>query len=137
MEHLTVGYGRIMSESVFERDDYEHTDDGIGSPEDELPESPSDPMLEQGYSPPERPRGLDAFGTTLSEERAGESLDQRLAQEEPDPAMEVDRDEGSADPGSAADDALAERAAQARARRDGVEPAARSSAWDRPEPAGS
>ena len=94
-----------MSESVFERDDYEHTDDGIGSPEDELPESPSDPMLEQGYSPPERPRGLDAFGTTLSEERAGESLDQRLAQEEPDPAMEVDRDEGSADPGSAADDA--------------------------------
>ena len=93
-----AGKGPDVSESVFERDDYEHTDDGIGSPEDELPDSPSDQMLEQGYSPPERSRGLDAFGTTLTEERAGESLDRRLAQEEPDPAGDVDPDQGVADP---------------------------------------
>ncbi len=87
-----------MSESVFERDEYETPDDGISSPEDELSEGPMDAVLEQGYSPPEKPRGLNAFGTTLSEERQGETLDQRLAQEEPDPNLAVDLAEGSPDP---------------------------------------
>ena len=53
-----------------------------------------DDAMDRGYSPPERPRELDAFGTTVAEQRAGETLDQRLAQEEPDPAMEVDLVEG-------------------------------------------
>ncbi len=83
-----------MSESIFERDNYEQNDDGIINPEDQLTEDSMDTVLEQGYSPPERPRGLDAFGTTLAEERAGETLDQRLAQEEPDPAMSVDLVDG-------------------------------------------
>jgi hypothetical protein len=83
-----------MSESIFERDDYEQNDDGITSPEDELGDGPLDSMLEQGYSPPERPLALDEFGTTLAEERQGESLEQRLAQEEPDPNMDVDLVEG-------------------------------------------
>jgi hypothetical protein len=47
-----------------------------------------DPM-DEGYSPPEKPRGVDAFGTTATEEREGESLEERLRQEEPDPAMAV------------------------------------------------
>jgi hypothetical protein len=34
-----------------------------------------------------------AFGTTAAEEQQGESLDQRLCREEPDPTADPDRDE--------------------------------------------
>jgi hypothetical protein len=40
--------------------------------------------LDEGYSPPENYRGSTAFGVTAEEEARGESLDQRLRQEEPD-----------------------------------------------------
>jgi hypothetical protein len=83
-----------VTDSIWERDDYEQDQDGIISPEDELSEDGMDTVLEQGYSPPERPLALDKFGTTLTEEREGETLDQRLAEEEPDPNMEVDLVEG-------------------------------------------
>jgi hypothetical protein len=83
-----------VTDSIWERDDYEQTQDGIINPEDELSEGPMDAVLEQGYSPPERPLALDKFGTTLTEEREGETLDQRLAEEVPDPNMEVDLVEG-------------------------------------------
>jgi uncharacterized protein DUF5709 len=83
-----------VTDSIWERDDYEHDDDGIIDPEDELSEDSRDLVLEQGYSPPERPLGIDKFGTTLAEEREGETLDQRLAEEEPDPNMTVDLVEG-------------------------------------------
>ena len=83
-----------MTEGIWERDDYEQQQDGIINPEDELSEEGMDQVLEQGYSPNERPLALDKFGTTLAEERQGETLDQRIAQEEPDPAMEVDLVEG-------------------------------------------
>jgi Family of unknown function (DUF5709) len=49
-----------------------------------------DDPLDEGYSPPEKPRGVEAFGTTATEEREGESLEERIRQEEPDPAMAVD-----------------------------------------------
>ncbi len=55
-------------------------------PEDTLDDRGVDDLLDEGYSPPERPRGVDAFGTTLAEQRQGESIEQRLAHEEPDPA---------------------------------------------------
>jgi hypothetical protein len=45
--------------------------------------------LDEGYSPPERPLGVDKFGTTAAEQAEGETLDMRLAQEEPDPNLEV------------------------------------------------
>jgi hypothetical protein len=48
-----------------------------------------DPM-DEGYSPPERPLGVNAFGTTATEQHQGESLEQRIAQEEPDPAAAFD-----------------------------------------------
>ncbi|MGZ4612005.1 MAG: DUF5709 domain-containing protein [Kineosporiaceae bacterium] len=83
-----------MTDGIWERDDYEHQDDGIIDPEDELSEGPMDLVLEEGYSPPERPLGIDKFGTTLAEERRGETLDQRLAEEEPDPNMQVDLVDG-------------------------------------------
>lgn len=54
-----------------------------------------DDALDEGYSPPERPLGIDRFGTTLDEEQQGESLDQRLAEEEPDVPVEA-QDAGGA-----------------------------------------
>jgi Family of unknown function (DUF5709) len=48
-------------------------------------------VLDTGWSPPERPWAVDDWGTTESEESAGESLDGRLARELPDGA---DGDDG-------------------------------------------
>ncbi|MEI7031740.1 DUF5709 domain-containing protein [Streptomyces pratensis] len=62
-------------------------DDGQDPPGDELDmenalgERDLDDHMEEGYSPPERPLAVDKFGTTGTEERRGESLDQRLSQE--------------------------------------------------------
>ena len=53
--------------------------------EDTLDDRGVDDLLDEGYSPPERPRGVDAFGTTLAEQRHGENIEQRLAHEMPDP----------------------------------------------------
>lgn len=47
--------------------------------EDELGADPMD-----GYDAPDGWSGVDRWGTTPAEERAGESLDQRLREEEPD-----------------------------------------------------
>jgi len=47
-------------------------------------------ILDEGWSPPERPRGVNAFGTTASEQHQGESLEQRMRQEEPDPSAAFD-----------------------------------------------
>lgn len=41
--------------------------------------------LDRGYSPPEKYSAAQGFGNTPYEEATGESLDQRLAQEEPEP----------------------------------------------------
>jgi hypothetical protein len=51
-----------------------------------------DEVLDAGYSPPERPLGVNRFGTTVEEQEEGETLDQRLAQEVPDPAFDPDDD---------------------------------------------
>jgi Family of unknown function (DUF5709) len=64
---------------------YSLDDEDQLQPEDTLDDRGVDDVLDEGYSPPERPRGVDAFGTTLAEQRQGESIEQRLAHEEPDP----------------------------------------------------
>ncbi|MDT0449693.1 DUF5709 domain-containing protein [Streptomyces hesseae] len=46
-----------------------------------------DEVLDEGYSPPEKPLGVGHHGTTAREQRERESLDQRLAEEVPDIAM--------------------------------------------------
>ena len=60
-------------------------------PEDTLIDRGVDDVLDEGYSPPERPYGGSSFDS------GPESLDQLLAEEEPDPAMQVydpdDKDE--------------------------------------------
>lgn len=50
--------------------------------EDTLIDRGVEDVLDEGYSPPERPYGRSAFGST-------ETLDQRLAEEEPDPASRI------------------------------------------------
>ncbi|HEX8630413.1 MAG TPA: DUF5709 domain-containing protein [Catenuloplanes sp.] len=63
--------------------------------------------------PTDHPVAVDRFGTTAEEQRAGESLDYRLAQEMPD----VQPEDPLADPGELADEAIDEAGA-ARARLD-------------------
>lgn len=41
-------------------------------------------VLEEGYSPPDRPWAVDDEGTTASEQHTGESLDSRLTREVPE-----------------------------------------------------
>ena len=45
-------------------------------------------VLDTGWSPPERPWGVEDWGTTEAEESAGESLAGRLARELPDGAAD-------------------------------------------------
>lgn len=42
-------------------------------------------LLDEGYSPPEKWSAGEGFGTTADEALQGETLDQRLSQEIPDP----------------------------------------------------
>lgn len=65
---------------------YSLDDEDQLQPEDTLDDRGVDDLLDEGVSPPERPRGVDAFGTTAAEQRQRESIEQRLAHEEPDPA---------------------------------------------------
>ena len=82
-----------MSDGIYEPVNDDENDAEVIDLDQAFGEDGTD-VIETSWSPPEKPRGLDAFGTTLDEEMQGETLDQRLAQEEPDPAMEVDLVEG-------------------------------------------
>ena len=60
-------------------------DDGVLEPIDTLDdEDLRADVLDTGIDPGEGYRGATRFGTTAEEERTGESLDQLLAEEEPD-----------------------------------------------------
>ncbi|MDX2604337.1 DUF5709 domain-containing protein [Streptomyces caniscabiei] len=63
--------------------------------QDALDERTYDDMLDEGYSPPERPLGVTKRGTTAAEQHEGESLDDRLRQEVPD--VEVPAGDGIGD----------------------------------------
>jgi hypothetical protein len=52
--------------------------------QDAVDERTYDDILDEGYSPPERPLGVSKTGTTAAEQHEGESLDERLRQEVPD-----------------------------------------------------
>ena len=60
-------------------------DDGVLEPADTLDDDDlrSD-VLDTGIDPGDRYRGATSYGTTAEEERRGESLDQLLAEEEPE-----------------------------------------------------
>ncbi|MFE9370350.1 DUF5709 domain-containing protein [Streptomyces sp. NPDC006711] len=55
--------------------------------QDALGERTYDDMLDEGYSPPEKPLGVTKTGVTAAEQHEGESLDERLSQEVPDTAV--------------------------------------------------
>ncbi|MFC8427611.1 DUF5709 domain-containing protein [Streptomyces sp. NPDC057253] len=57
--------------------------------QDALDERTYDDMLDEGYSPPEKPLGVTRHGTTAAEQHDGETLDERLAQEVPEPEEPV------------------------------------------------
>ena len=53
-------------------------------PQDTLDDRGVDDVLDEGISPPERPRGVNAKGVTPLEAADGETLDDRVRQEEPE-----------------------------------------------------
>jgi hypothetical protein len=65
-------------------DDSTLEDDGTLDASDTLDGDPGDDPLDAGIIPADRWSAGEGFGTTLTEEREGESLDQLLAEEEPD-----------------------------------------------------
>jgi uncharacterized protein DUF5709 len=75
-----------MPDESFEQDDID--DEGVLDPSDTLDGEPGDDPLDAGYLPTDRWSAGMRFGSTETEERAGESLDQLLAEEEPDIALD-------------------------------------------------
>jgi hypothetical protein len=75
------GYREHMSSSF--------SDDQL-QPDDTLDDRGVDDVLDEGMSPPERPSRAVAHGLTSADDAEGETLDERLEQEEPDPTAAVD-----------------------------------------------
>src|SRR5690349_15606055 len=59
-------------------------DEGVLDNSDTLDGNPAGDPLDVGYEASDKWSGADRFGTTAAEQRQGESLDQLLAEEEPD-----------------------------------------------------
>ena len=87
-----------MSDNDFE--DQLTSEDTLDDPEDEVEDE-----LDRGYSPPEKWSAGQGFGNTAYEEATGESLDQRVAQEEPeaDPYDATGDDDEDLDDGEVGD----------------------------------
>jgi hypothetical protein len=81
----------------FEQDDID--DEGVLDPSDTLEGRPDGDPLDAGYLPTDRWSAGMRYGSTEAEERQGESLDQLLAEEEPDitPGPAEDREDEGAD----------------------------------------
>lgn len=73
-------------------------------PEDSLVDRGVADTLDEGYTAPERWSPAEGFGNTPAEEAEGESLDQRLRQEEPDPWNESRRGGERVDDGEVGDE---------------------------------
>lgn len=85
-----------MGDEVYQPDGSEVQDDaGLLDPEDTLDEHGVEQILDEGYSPPERPWAVNKSGVTAEGQRRGESLDQRLSEELPD--IGVPRGDGLGD----------------------------------------
>jgi hypothetical protein len=90
--------GVLMSEQDL---DGVSEDDGVLEPSDTLESDDlREDVLDTGVDAGEGYRGANRFGTTAEEERRGESLEQLLAEEEPEPGSDeawTDEDEPSDD----------------------------------------
>ena len=88
-----------MADEQFDDIDGELEDDGVLDASDTLEGDEGDDPLDRGIDAGDRYVASERFGTTSAEERQGESLDQLLAEEEPDvdPYAETGwRDSGTA-----------------------------------------
>ena len=66
-------------------DDFDDVEDeGVLEGDETLDDDAVEDPLDVGIEPADRWSGANRFGTTLAEERQGESLDQLLSEEEPD-----------------------------------------------------
>jgi Family of unknown function (DUF5709) len=95
-----------MPDQSYEQDDID--DEGVLDPSDTLEGEPDGDPLDAGYLPTDRWSAGMRYGSTETEERAGESLDQLLAEEEPDSTLDsieeladedADKDEDDEDAG--------------------------------------
>ncbi|WP_314174170.1 hypothetical protein [Streptomyces winkii] len=90
----------------------EPEDEGIpdvqddGSPEAELASDP-----QRAPVPGDEPVAVESYGTTFAEQVAGESLDERLSEEEPDIGDEAAEEPADEQAGQLSDDPLSWRAA--------------------------
>ena len=106
-----AGYPSTVTERDFEGGDQESYGDYSVDDEDQpsnledLGDSDVEDELDRGYSPPEKWSAAQGYGNTPYEEAAGESLDQRVAQEEPeaDPYAATDVDDEDLDDGEVGD----------------------------------
>jgi Family of unknown function (DUF5709) len=64
---------------------------------DTLSGAPGDDPLDRGVVPPERWSAGVRYGVTAGEQEEGESLDQLLSEEEPDPALAYEEDDDEDD----------------------------------------
>jgi hypothetical protein len=85
----------MSQESVPSWDDVE--DEGVLDATDTLDDDAVEDPLDTGIAPADGWSGANRFGTTAAEQRAGESLDQRLAEEDPDLDLGTDRSEDEDD----------------------------------------
>lgn len=77
-----------MGDEVYQPGDPEAREDqGILDAEDTLYDRGVDPY-DAGWSPPERPLAVEHTGVTAAERMAGETLDERLSEEQPDTVLE-------------------------------------------------
>ncbi len=75
----------LRGDEVYQPDGSEVQDDAaVLDPQDTLDDRGVDPAIDEGYSPPEKPLAAERTGTTAAEQREGGSLEERLAEEEPD-----------------------------------------------------
>jgi hypothetical protein len=72
---------------------------------DTLSGPPGDDPLDRGVVPPERWSAGMRFGDTADEQASGESLDQLLAEEEPDTALDLDDEDEDSEGGEDEDEA--------------------------------
>ncbi|SRR6266581_607873 len=69
------------------------TDFEVQDASDTLDGNPGDDPLDRGVVTPQRWSAAMRYGTTAAEAQAGESLDQLLAEEEPDTAFDADEEQ--------------------------------------------
>ncbi|WP_193612716.1 DUF5709 domain-containing protein [Nocardioides lijunqiniae] len=86
--------------------DYSVDDEDQLQPGDSLADGDVDDILDRGYSPPEHYSAGQGFGNTPYEEALGESLDQRLRQEDPEPDPYAEDGTGDDDGPSESDEFL-------------------------------